>query len=754
MERGQPRSQFAPFRRVDAPPPSLPGASLRAPLGLLATTLAILLAAQGAPLHAAQGIPVHLSVRATWRDSHECSHTPTTKCGNCTGEGSLTADFDAEATGDGTIYANPTPGSSRIQYLDRRYCPIDGEGSRTTGTGQAPLLSHYLLKRSMAPGEGSFMIMMDTPPGGLSQGRSLLDKDYRPTAAEARADAQARIANMRAPGLGKDRMIGVGAPFDMTGYHQGQGSVALMLLVSVTKDRLSGSVSWEEAGQNSGYDLHVVSLKGLVKGANWGRQELTEGESNRKVHYTVSWSFAPQAEEMVFDVQEAYDKWVPAPKPEDLAGIAASAEEEPWKPLEVKVKIRPKQAGGEARKGILRFTLEDISRNPGVCINFPLYAGTKADLRFAKEQPKGITVKGTKSGEADVAETTEKVREATVILESRDPGAFGRLKVVCEELDLKALHEPTGTYALAVPRDDDGNHIADEWENRQGTRSLPATWDGAEIPGQPTKGDGLALYEKYRGAVVLEGGQPTWRRLPPKEKVFLVLDEAGDFLPEAWKTASGMRAFRLSPAHCKPGGEASRVVNVNQSRFRNGSKYAVVLTERNMGDGDQVAKEGGSVDMGETSEGTCPREILYCRVFPDRVRGGLRFLMSRLEVAIRTHEAKGGYLSQNFPKWMLEQALAQLRNPAVFEGIAKQWTRWFVLHELGHACGLPGHVVGKAETSEGDRRCYMRYSTVEESKQSAVLQTLLQPGASLPVGSDIFCKERFDCFGHLNVKDN
>lgn len=719
--------------------------------------LGVLLAGFGSGLLAGPGIPVHISVRASWSDSHDCQYPELKNCQNCRGEGSLTADFDAEVTGDGTLYANPIPGKSRIQFLDRRYCAVDGEGRRTAGRGNAPLVSPMLLKRSITPQEGALMIMTDMPPGGLTQGLSLLQKDYRPTAADMRADAQARIANMKSAGAGKDRTVGVQAPFTMTGDHRGSGWVGVMLLVSVAKERLSGSVSWEEAGLNSGFDLHVVSLKGLSKGANWGRQEFTEADSNRKVRYTVSWSFAPQAEELVFDVKEAYDKWIPAPKPEDLAGIAASAEEDAWKPLEVKVKIRPKQEGGEARKGILRFTLEELSKNPGVCINFPLNAATKTDLRFAKEQPAGITVKGAQASGGsivDVAETTEKVKEATVILESRDPGAYGKLKVVCEELDLKALHEPTNTYALTIPRDDDGNHIADAWERKQGTSGLKETWDGAEVPGQISKGDGLALYEKYRGAVVLVGNQPTWRRLPPREKVFFVVDEAGDFLPEAWKAASGIRAFRVAPAHCEPGGEASRVLNVNQSRFRNGRKYAVVLTEKATGDADAVARAGGNVDMGETSVGASPREITYCRVFPDHIKGGLRFLMSRLEVAIAHYDEKGGYLSQNFPKWMLEKALAQLRDPAVFQSLVKQGIRWTALHELGHACGLPGHVVGAAESSEGDRRCYMRYSTVDESKQNSVLQTLLQSGASLPVGSDIFCRERFDCFGHLNVKDN
>ena len=47
----------------------------------------------------------------------------------------------------------------------------------------------------------------------------------------------------------------------------------------------------------------------------------------------------------------------------------------------------------------------------------------------------------------------------------------------------------------------------------------------------------------------------------------------------------------------------------------------------------------------------------------------------------------------------------------------------------------------------------MHYSTMDESKQNLELQTLLQSEAGVTAGVDTYCKERFNCFGHLDVHD-
>ena len=46
------------------------------------------------------------------------------------------------------------------------------------------------------------------------------------------------------------------------------------------------------------------------------------------------------------------------------------------------------------------------------------------------------------------------------------------------------------------------DRVADGWEKEKNVygKNLPADWDGAEEPkGQKAAGDGISLYEKYRG---------------------------------------------------------------------------------------------------------------------------------------------------------------------------------------------------------------------------------------------------------------
>lgn len=48
----------------------------------------------------------------------------------------------------------------------------------------------------------------------------------------------------------------------------------------------------------------------------------------------------------------------------------------------------------------------------------------------------------------------------------------------------------------------------------------------------------------------------------------------------------------------------------------------------------------------------------------------------------------------------------------------------------------------------------MRYSDHTDDLQYFILQILMKPDAPLPAASGQFCRDDFNCWGHLNVKDN
>lgn len=478
------------------------------------------------------------------------------------------------------------------------------------------------------------------------------------------------------------------------------------------------------------------------------------GSANLSADYSLT-SYTKQQpvdDEMVFDPPSSYESWIPAPKAEDMPGVRI----EPAAPLQVIARIQPKKPGGKARKGRIYFVLDEVSKHQGQCGNYPRTASPKDDLRFADEQPAGIVVDGKYT-----AHTSDEVSEAAVVIEATDTGAYGKLKASAPSLQLEAIYKPTNTYVLTIPRDDDGNHVADAWERQMNVHGTQDS-DEDQVPGQDRTGDGLTYFDEYRGFVVVENGGKVFRRFDPKRKELPVIDPAGIFDSALWEQASGIVAYKLDESLIAGGGdpEASRLVNFNSDSGH--PKYAARVVSM-PGTGDSGDPGGNNQSMGETACGQCrsPKDADSCKVFPARIRAKIQDLYLWLGLALAQPTSPEGQelTGAGFPPWLAQRALDKLRDPASREALAHQFITQIAIHEVGHACGLSDHQSGSPPGMSGApvRACPMYIPAEVAYHRFILLQTLFRPDTGLPMQYSGFCRgvglPEFDCFRKLNVKD-
>ena len=148
-------------------------------------------------------------------------------------------------------------------------------------------------------------------------------------------------------------------------------------------------------------------------------------------------------------------------------------------------------------EGLWRFTLSDVTAVPGVAMN--LGTGDDFDLRFDTTRggwgPERATVDGFE------IETTAKSSSATVRVRSLDHGAWGRLGA---EVNVDGVWygvaTANGKGYVTLPLDDNEDRVSDFWADTYRVNGLGADWDGdAEPDGGADVGDGLTVYEEYRG---------------------------------------------------------------------------------------------------------------------------------------------------------------------------------------------------------------------------------------------------------------
>ena len=173
--------------------------------------------------------------------------------------------------------------------------------------------------------------------------------------------------------------------------------------------------------------------------------------------------------------------------------------------------------------GTMKFTLFDVSSEPGFCLNKPASipgsgedSSTWKDLQFDDPQT-GFTVSGVNK---DVATTTTEVYTKTVEVNCYDYGAYGDIKA---EIQLYGTwytaHVEVGTEESArIPQDSiesNTKYISVAWEHHGDYDDDDDTSDDNNHDG-----DGLTRYEEYRG--VDYDDDNISERLSPEDKDLFV----------------------------------------------------------------------------------------------------------------------------------------------------------------------------------------------------------------------------------------
>ncbi|HZE99294.1 MAG TPA: hypothetical protein VE981_19980 [Planctomycetota bacterium] len=319
----------------------------------------------------------------------------------------------------------------------------------------------------------------------------------------------------------------------------------------------------------------LASVVGEI-GGNWSY-------SYGRTSGTIAWTFSPvpfDDVELVM-VPKGYDAWLPRGGPDE--GTKGNS-----LPLQVRLQ---KHGGGptKARMTSLTVRIDDVSREPGVCLNLPATKGADTpDLRFATGAGYTLEDDGTR-----VVHKGSPIDKLDLVLDCFDWGAWGAVKsqAVLEDgrMVFGVMEGNPAEDEVRVPKRPPESFIADKWKTDQGIEEgRPDLDDKDPQKGNPNDGDGLTLYEEYRGMMAKgkhtrdHGAGPDGiKPLTPGHKDLILDNRIGSDAAVVaglllFEKASGIHLVEVDPAELPQ----SREVNVNRGpRTSVRAQHGLVLVD-------------------------------------------------------------------------------------------------------------------------------------------------------------------------------
>jgi len=324
-----------------------------------------------------------------------------------------------------------------------------------------------------------------------------------------------------------------------------------------------------------------------------------------------------------------YDDWWPA---------GGSDEQTPGNAIAVKATLKgPGDSPARVPAKRIRFELVRVSQEPGVSLNWPPVA------QIASPPLLDFKIDADRNEELLVAANGQKARtpdgehfEATVLISAYDWGAFGRLRAVADLTTggtvVGYLKDEPGRTEVLLPKRQEDSRIADPWRKHADVEYLADENDSEDEPvGNGFKGDGLSLYEEYRGFHEKGdhvGGNPKKKDLFLRDEINTPFSRQGVML---FQTVSGVNVhyrLRESELSGSSGSNKARVINIHSRSAHIVDQHALVLKTESPGFTGGEAVGGPGV----------PRMVSYLRLHPSTSHLFRRFD----DAAVLAHEMLHG----------------------------------------------------------------------------------------------------------------
>jgi hypothetical protein len=319
----------------------------------------------------------------------------------------------------------------------------------------------------------------------------------------------------------------------------------------------------------------LLPNKGLRLTGNYHGHGVLDLPPTHSDHFvTVSWTLWPLEEiECVVDI-DGYDDWLPRGNWKDLSQAGNS--------LKIRATLQTKEGKPTTRKvESFLFDLPSVSREPGVCMNAPVYYGAAPigepdDLYW---RPGG----GITPAERQLAVPAD-ANAATATLYCRDFGAYGTLHVAAimegdsGEIPGHLRGDPARTD-INIPNTEDNSLIATAWKKANKVLDLDDMDDSEELGGYLHPGDGLSMYEEYRGFVV----RGKHVRTDPRLKTFFVHPKVphADAGLRFLQSISGIQVLRIDADEYH--GDNMRIVNFSHGACHIVDQHGVVIVSADIG---------------------------------------------------------------------------------------------------------------------------------------------------------------------------